>query len=161
MLDRFNGHNLNPIERVLLAHTGTVQLLLSLWFGEPVDVVVKSQEDQSATLIRKAALTLRHSRLEVCHAKSQIPLDLNSQVVAEEVKKCHLGLGQIATRLNVPNQRTLIGLKVGPANLSRTYVMVGPGLRYVIEENFPWKLYRQAENKQDQMGRSPVGAGRG
>jgi len=158
VLERLNGHNLNRIERVLVAHTGTVQLMLSLWFGEPVDVIVKSQVEQGTTLIREVALTLRKTRLKVCHAKSQIPLDLNSQVVVEEVKRRQIGLGQIATSLNILSQRVLISLEVTPTTLSRTYVMVGPGLRQVIEERFPRKLYQHLESESDQMGCTPVGA---
>ena len=39
--------DLNGIERILAAHTGTVQLLLSLYFNEEVVVVVKSQKETS------------------------------------------------------------------------------------------------------------------
>ena len=42
-LERLKPYDLSPIERVLAGHTGTVQLLLSLLFGEPVDVVLIGQ----------------------------------------------------------------------------------------------------------------------
>ena len=44
VLARLEPHNLAPFERVLAAHTGTVQLLLSLYFGSPVDVALVEQD---------------------------------------------------------------------------------------------------------------------
>jgi hypothetical protein len=58
VLARLNRYNLSPIERVLAAHTGTVQLLLSLYFGSPVEVALAEQSEEVGEIRRRASLVV-------------------------------------------------------------------------------------------------------
>ena len=147
VLDRLKVYDLSPIERVLAGHTGTVQLLLSLYFDEPVDVVLMNQEEKEGAIHRVVSLRLRRREIAVCHASSVIRLDLSSQGVLTDVRGGKLGLGQIAVKYSVPTKRTIGEITVTPSRISRQYIMEGfdPGhqyLHYVISESFPRKLFR-------------------
>lgn len=143
VLEGLKDYDLNPIERVLAAHTGTVQLLLSLWFNEPVDVEGIKQKEGDGKIHRSVDLVCRHSRLTVAHAESVIGLDDNSPEVLADIRAGKLGIGQIAVKHRVPVTRTLHEVQVAPHELSRFYSMQGPGLHYEIRETFPRYLYEQ------------------
>lgn len=143
VLERLKPYgDLVPIERVLAAHTGTVQLLLSLWFNEPVDVQLLDQREVHEEIRRRVALVCRHTRREVAMAKTIIPIRRNSQEILEDVRAGKLGLGQIAVARQVRTTRKVTKLGVLDHYLTRTYVMEGDGLHFVIEETFSRKLYR-------------------
>lgn len=152
VLDRLKEHsNLSPIERILAAHTGTVQLLLSLWWNEPVDVVLISQDEADGKIHRVVDLSTRHSHLVAAHAESVIPIEANHPEVIAAVRAQELGLGQIAVKLNIHTTRTLHEVQVAPHELSRFYEMTGVfspagqlvvGLHFEIRESFPRVHYR-------------------
>ncbi len=152
VLDKIRHHNLNPIERILAAHTGTVQLLLSLYFGVPVDVRVIVQEPEGVWIRRDVALTLRISGTIVCSATSFISKETTDDPVMDDVMASVLGLGQIAVKHKVQTTREIISLTVTPKEISRTYtmkgstpLMSGPRLFYQITEVFPRELYSRPE----------------
>ena len=150
------GPNLAPIERVLAAHTGTVQLLLSLWWNEPVDIVLISQSEEDGKIHRVVDLTCRNSHLVAAHAESIIKIEYNHPDVIGDVRAQKLGLGQIAVKHNIQTSRVLHEVQVAPHELSRFYSMKGmaasstggPGggqllrLHYEIRESFPRVHYR-------------------
>ena len=148
-LERLKPYGLNPIERVLAGHTGTVQLLLSLLFDEPVDVVLIGQGDyRSSEIQREVSLKLRHREVEVCRAVSIIDLDRNDPFVLHHIREGQLGLGQIAVKYNVPIKRTINTIEVTKEQVSREYTMEGfdPGhqfLHFVITEMFPRDAFIQ------------------
>lgn len=161
---------LSPIERILAGHTGTVVLLLSLYFNKAVEVVVTKQEETShadivpppndlspgvvGTAGKVESVILRSVELKagprvVATASTVIPIDKNNAQVLEEIRRRELGLGHIAVKLRIPTERTIISIEVTDEFLSRTYVMQGreplfsgPGLYYTITETFPRALYR-------------------
>lgn len=142
-------YDLRPIERVLAAHTGTVQLLLSLWWNEPVDVVIISQTEDDGKIHRVVDLTCRNSGLVAAHAESLIPIEANHPDVIKDVRAKELGLGQIAVKHEIQTIRTLHEVQVAPHELSRFYSMKLPGparaghwLYYEIRESFPRVHYR-------------------
>lgn len=135
-------YDLNPIERVLLAHTGTVQLLLSLWFKDTVQVRVSEQATNSIGTDRAVDLALASSGLVVCRANSWIPDAHNCDEVKELVEAEELGLGQIAVKLQINTVREIQELAVDEGIIWRRYIMSGKGLRYIITEEFPRGLYR-------------------
>lgn len=144
-LDRLTPYDLNPIERVLAAHTGTVQYLLSLWFNDTVEVVVEPQvEDTLGILLtRDAVLRLRKSQVVVCVAKSTIDMVKCRSSVLDAVREGKLGLGQIAVLQQIHTERTLKALTVTPDAIERTYIMEGVRLYYEITEIFPRERYRE------------------
>lgn len=149
-LERLRPYGLGPIERVLAGHTGTVQLLLSLLFNEPVDVVLIGQREIESRheIQREVSLKLRHRETEVCRAISSIDLERNSQVVLQYIREGRLGLGQIAVTCNVPIKRTINTIDVTEDQISREYTMEGlePGrlfihLHFEITEMFPREMF--------------------
>ena len=149
-LDRIAGQGLTPIERILAAHTGTVQLLVSLWFAEAADAVVKYQGEYpeptpGGEIRREVALTLRHRQMEVVSADTLIPIAGNDLKVLALVRARVLGLGQIAVYLGIPTKREILSLLVKPDYIVRKYRMTdgghGPALHFIIEETFPRRLY--------------------
>ncbi|KKL22432.1 hypothetical protein LCGC14_2435490 [marine sediment metagenome] len=146
-LDRLAQYNLNPIERLLAGHTGTVQLLLSLWFNTEVTVLVERQQEYDVKVIkRQGALMadyLRNGeRLAVCGVLSYIDVPKCSESVVHLVRAQELGLGQIAVLLGIPTVRSLTDLEVDDRRIQRTYIMEGPGLHYTITEAFPRELFQ-------------------
>lgn len=146
VLERLKPYELAPIERVLAAHTGTVQLLLSLWFNEPVDVQLLDQVQVHEEIRRSVALVLRDTRVEAATAKTIIPIRSNPLPILEAVWAGKLGLGQIAVARRIQTTRKLTKLEVNDDLLTRTYVMEGTSsrpLHFVIEETFPRRLYQR------------------
>ena len=142
-LERLKPYGLSPIERVLAGHTGTVQLLLSLLFDEPVDVVLIGQNEIKARheIHREVGLRLRHSDVEVCRAVSIIDLDRNSDLILDRIREGQLGLGQIAVTYSMPIRRTINLIEVTKDQITREYTMEGASepevLHFVITEMFP------------------------
>lgn len=142
ILEALGRLDLSPIERVLAAHTGTVQLLLSLWWNQEVGVeVVGAQSEEEGRLRRAAELRLKDSGLVVARALSFIDLRRNSAEVLEEVRSGHRGIGQIAIALRIPTTRRIRDVSIEGGDLTRRYVIEGEGIYYEIEEGFPRSLY--------------------
>ena len=139
VLKQLKGYNLSPIERVLAAHTGMVQLLLSLYFGEPVDVLLVAQTEENGNIRRETSLVLRDRRREACHAHSSIPLSINKPEVLDDIREGGLGLGQICVKHGIPEGRLIKVIMVTPQEITREYVIAAPGI--VIREVFPRDLY--------------------
>lgn len=129
-------YDLCPIERVLAGHTGTVQVLLSLWFNDAVVVQVQEQIENPGGIERKVHLVLSKRELVVATATSVIPRLSNLPKVMKDVEEQILGLGQIAVKHEIPTSRQIIDLGATDELLSRKYIMEGQGLRYIITENF-------------------------
>ena len=142
VLERLKPYGLGPIERVLAAHTGTVQLLLSLYFGSPVDVTLVEQAEEMGEIRRRVSLVVRRTGQEACFARSAIPLSANSKEVLADVREGVLGIGQIAVKHHIPTERRIREVNVSQSQISRKYIMQGPGLYYVVTEVFPRELYR-------------------
>jgi len=142
VLARLKPYNLSPIERVLAAHTGTVQLLLSLYFGSPVDVTLVEQSEEVGEIRRRASLVVSGTGQEACFARSVIPLSANNREVLAGVREGKLGLGQVAVKHRIPTERRIREITVTPRQICRKYIMQGPGLYYAVTEVFPRDFYR-------------------
>lgn len=158
-LERLEPYGLNPIERVLVGHTGTVQLFLSLLFGEPVDVVLVNQEELEGVIQRVVRLRLRDREVEACRAFSLIDTQRNAPAVLQDIRDGKLGLGQIAVKFRVPIQRTVTDIRANYWTIVREYTMETdetftgsralpprstppPALHYVIYEGFHRELFK-------------------
>lgn len=143
LLKLFEDGQYSILERVLLSHHGPVQTVLSVIWGEPLQVHVVSQEDSQdkdrPAIIRLIDMCTDH--LVVMRARSRIFTRECSPQVVEFVRQKQLGLGQIATRLGIPITRHI--LKIGKTKdvFWREYDMRGDGLHYVIQEYLPIALY--------------------
>ena len=146
-MERLKPYGLRPIERVLAGHTGTVQLLLSLLFGEPIDVVVIGQTElaERHEIHREVSLRLRYQEIEVCRAVSVIDVQRNSDLILDRVREGQLGLGQIAVKYFMPIRRTINIIEVDKQQISREYTMEGASepeaLHFVITEMFPREVF--------------------
>ena len=142
LLSMLEPHDLNPIERLLVGHTGTNQLHLALWFGDNVDVVLGQQTQDEEMISREVDLVLHETRTIVCHATSKIPLAQNRREVLDDVLSGRLGIGQIAAKYRIPTERTLRKVQLNNKWITRTYQMKGTGLLYIITESFPRLLFQ-------------------
>ena len=142
VLERLAPYKLGSVERVLVAHTGTVQLLLSLYLGSPVDVTLVKQTEEMGEIRRRVSLVVRCTGQEACLARSVIPLSANKAEVLADIRDGQLGIGQIAVKHHISTERRIEDIDVTPTQISRKYVMQGPGLYYVVTEVFPRELYR-------------------
>ena len=142
LLARLETYRLGAIERVLAAQNGAVQLLLSLYFGSPVDVVLAEQTEAGGQIRRRARLMVRGAGQEACLARSIIPLAANRPEVLDDVREGLLGLGQIVVKHRIPVQRQVKGIKVTGSQIARRDVMQGPGLHFAVTEVYPRELYR-------------------
>ncbi len=141
-LRRLEPYRLSRIERVIVAHGGTVQLLLSLYFGAPVGVKLLQQSEMRGEIHRDVSLVLTSSGEEVCFARSIIPLASNDPAILDDVRQGKLGLGQIAVKHRILSERWVTRITATSLHLSRKYVITGSGLRFVVTEDFPRRLYR-------------------
>ncbi len=62
--------------------------------------------------------------------------------VLVDVREGKLGIGQIAVKHRIPTERRIREITVTPSQISRKYIMQGPGLYYTVTEVFPRDLYR-------------------
>ncbi len=138
-----------PGERVLLGHTGTVQTLLSLVFGHPVEVRVRGQQEEKTNFAGatqpagQAPHLLRSVELlaagqVVCHAVSRIPVGgINLPEFISDVYAGKLGLGQIINKLRIPHERRVIEVGRDATSFWRSYRIFGANLELQILESFP------------------------
>lgn len=142
LLDTMKGHDLSVLERIILAHDGTVQTLLSVILGAPVMVRPIEQTDShdGASIIR--LVDLEAGNLVAARARSVIPKASNSGPILEAVQDMQLGLGQIAFTLQIKTQRDILRIMADQNTCSRQYRMYGNGLDFTIWEHFPRALYK-------------------
>jgi len=143
ILTALRQYDLSPIERVLAAHTGTVQLLLSLWWGEEVvvDLIDNHMGEEDNTLRREAVLRLANSGTPVASALSSIDLIRNHPKIVEDISAGRLGIGQIAIKHGINTRRRIEEVSIKDECLYRRYIVEGPGVHYEIQEFFPRALY--------------------
>ncbi len=135
-LARFSSYSLSPFERVLLGHTGTVQLLLSLYFGSPVTVKVLQQSQDNAEIKRHSSLVVSSSGREICSAYSVIPLNLNRRDIVSDILEKKLGIGQIAAKHRVAASREINKITVSNSEISRAYTLIGSEMQVSVVESF-------------------------
>lgn len=142
LLRRLSPYDLTQWERVLIGHTGTVQLLLSLFFGHPVDAVVQEQREADVAILRRTNLVVSSLDIIACRAHSYIPIEQNSGEILQMIKDGKLGLGQIISSLELTTKRQIRDIRVMDDTVERTYEMTGPNYYFQITESFPRGLFR-------------------
>ena len=127
-----------PLQRILLTATGTLQGVLSAYFGQQVRVVVRKQAVEDRWVVHRVA-DLMAGELVVCHADSQITLTLDK--VREELLAKQKGIGQILEALGIRPEFRLLEVGRGDGDFWRVYKLEGPGVVYRITETFPEGLF--------------------
>ena len=135
LLDQFRDNAFQRGEQVILGHFGTVQTLLSLIFGKPVNVKLTGQREENGTIMRQVQLCCGDE--VTCWANTVIPKELNRKDVLKDIIAGSLGLGQIVFLRQIPNRRNLIEVGRDEVAFWRTYVIEGPRLHLKIHEYFP------------------------
>ena len=141
LIDRFNAAGLLRGEQVILGHFGTVQTLLSLIFGEPVNVQLQSQREKEGDVTRQVHLMA--GKTMAAEAASHIPRSRNREDVMDAIAAGKLGLGQIVVVSQIPTKRSLVEVGRDREGFWRTYAIEGPELYIKIYEYFPRKPYQE------------------
>lgn len=158
---------INPLERVILCHDGTVQTLLSVLFGVPVKVEVLSQQALSGIGIlrwtklvavypaRSAKLPDIHGapsetdmvfpshEVTACLAESFIPLINNPEGFLTAITEQKMGIGQILKATGMNQERHVFGLYADENVIARNYCISGD-VNIIITETFPREALRKA-----------------
>lgn len=139
----------NPLQRILLATSGTLQSTLSAYFGESVTIEVVSQHvpraDAPGVIRRKIRLVCNSK--PVCFAETTI-YATDSEVI-ELINAQELGLGQIMQKQGIKPEFKLRRVGQDSSRFWRDYLLSGPqgsdlldcGVTYHIREEFPQELY--------------------
>jgi len=163
VLDKLAKYDLTPLERVILANTGTVQSLLSVIFRVPVRVEVISQIESNRNIIRWVRLVADYGeagQVTACLAESVIPTGLNDHRFVEGVRERKMGIGQLLTQLGLRTQREIMGFYADETVFARTYRIFADDAEYIesgdyitrkvdilITEVFPRQVYKRIESK--------------
>jgi len=135
LLDHFTSQGFQREEQVILGHFGTVQTLLSLIFGDPVNVRLTDQKEKDGEIARSVNLVCGDTI--VCFASTRIPVARNQGEVLSDISAGSLGLGQIVFKRQIPHRRELVEVGRDRTGFWRTYTIEGPGLFLTISEYFP------------------------
>ena len=134
LLDQFRDKAFQRGEQVILGHFGTVQTLLSLIFGKPVNVKLTGQREENGNIMRQ--VQLRCGEEVICWANTVISKELNRKDVLRDIITGSLGLGQIVFLRQIPTRRNLIEVGRDEGAFWRTYVIEGTRLHLKIHEYF-------------------------
>ncbi len=145
-----------PLEKVILANTGTVQTLLSVIFSTPVKVEVIAQKEFSTYIIRWVQLVAEYSpevKITVCLAESVIDKTTSYQGFISGIREKRMNIGQLMSSLKLRTERELLGFHADNSSFSRTYnITTIPGedinvrpLNITITEVFQKSTFKRLE----------------
>lgn len=161
--------DINPLERVILCHDGTVQTLLSVLFGVPVRVEVLSQQTLDGIGILRwtklvavypdrelrmndihgapsePPVTVGIPSIEItaCLAESVIPFKNNPEGFLTAIREQVMGIGQILKATGLKQERQVFGLYADENVIARNYRISGD-VEMIITETFPREAIRKA-----------------
>lgn len=147
--------NTTPIEKLILANSGTVQTLLSVLFDVPIKVEVIAQKEFSTYIIRWVQLVAEYSpdvKLSVCLAESVIDKTTSYRGFVTGIKEKKMNIGQLMSSLKLTTERELLGFHADNSSFSRTYnitsipddINVRP-LNITITEVFQKEAFKRLE----------------
>lgn len=138
---------INPIERIILCHDGTVQKLLSVLFGVQVKVEILSQyEIKDLGIIRwikLVAVCPEKDHIVTCLAESLIPFKNNTPEFIAAIQEKRLGIGQILKLASLKQDRHVFGLYADDNVIARNYRISGD-VEIIITETFPREAIKKA-----------------
>lgn len=124
---------LSPLERVVLAHDGTVQTLLAIISGDyGLSIQVINQTEVNRTISREVKLLSKG--ITIMEATSCIPIDGNTPEFIEAIRRKKSGIGQIINYLGLNTQRKIQSMDVSPGTLSRIYTITGECNVTIVED---------------------------
>lgn len=129
----------DPIQRVLLTCTGTLQGTLSAWFGGPMEIVVVEQTHEDEETFHRV-IEMKHRGQCMMKADSVVTTERKDVMDLLLVKQ--LGLGQIMDTLGITPGFKLLEAGQDSANFWRVYELCGDGVTYRIKEVFPQCWYK-------------------
>ncbi len=145
VLDKLKGFT--PLQRILMATSGTLQSTLSAYFDGPVTIEVLSQSipepDEGRPITRQVSLVCNFK--SVCYAKTTVYAC--GQEAIDLIQAQELGLGQIMQKLGIKPDFRLKRVGQDDDIFWRLYVLSGQGsgvfssLTYHIREEFPKHFY--------------------
>ena len=140
----------DPLQRVLLTCTGTLQGTLSAWFGGPMKIVVIEQGQQGTLVVGETPLVdvmvfqrvieMKHKGKCVMRADSTITT--TRAEIENLIMERNLGLGQIMEKLGIRPEFNLLEADQDGDDFWRVYELLGHEVTYRIKEVFPQRLYR-------------------
>ena len=141
--------SLTPIQRMVVSHDGTLQDLLSAYFGHSVKVAVHNQVESNGNIIRNSGLYVDGSPAEtnVCLATSVIPTSsilLQNVEFVDQIRQCKHGIGSILNELGIKTRRVILDVRTNADMFRRVYRIFDneSEIDIVITEVFPAYLYR-------------------
>jgi len=145
--------DINPLERVILCHDGTVQTLLSVLFGVPVKVEVLSQQElPDIGILRWTKLVAVYpltdmifpgNEVTACLAESIIPFKNNPEGFLTAIREQSMGIGQILKATGLKQERHVFGLYADENVIARNYHISGD-VEMIITETFPREAIKKA-----------------
>lgn len=146
--------NLNPIQRMVVSHDGTLQDLLSAYFGHPVKVAVHNQGESYGNIIRNSGLYVDEpqARTDVCLATSVIPTSsilLQNVEFIDQIRQCEHGIGSILNELGIKTRREILDIHTNKDMFRRVYRIFDDEseIDVIITEVFPAYMYRNYKNE--------------
>ena len=143
------ARNLTPIQRMVVSHDGTLQDLLSSYFGYQVNVTVHNQVESNGNIIRNSGLYVDGSstKADVCLATSVIPTSsilLQNVEFVDQIRQCEHGIGFILNELGIKTRREILDIHANVDMFRRVYRIFDneSEIDVIITEVFPAHLYR-------------------
>lgn len=142
-LEKRAGIRLSLAHKILLVEIGTVEQMLSIISGGPVEVIVKKQRIQSSGLIlRESWLLSKKTGKRLVLAKSRIfVLNLPRQIVSK-IMEGKEGIGTIlsSSALETSRRITRLGFDSTKGCVYRKYQIICSGkIAFEITEELPFK----------------------
>lgn len=135
---------LSKSQKLILLERGTLEGLLTVLQGEPIEVHIIEQGMYEGKYVRKVSLKGSRSREELVKARSTVYLGRMDDQVAEDIKSGHLGIGEILTKHNIESKRDFreIGYDEKTRSLFRIYdINVRETAWFTVKEIFSISLY--------------------
>ena len=136
------GLSIAKLQRLLLMERGTVEGLLSVIEGAPIDVQVVMQQENGSTW--KRITELKNGASTLLKATSTIFTESIPSNILSELQDRRLGIGEILGRYNIETRReiTEIGYDPKSERFYRVYdIYAGGKVWFTIHESFEQALY--------------------
>ena len=144
------AHNLTPVQRMVVAHDGTLQELLSAYFGCEIGVSVNHQSDEYGVIIRNSVLHTDNAddSVDVCLATSVIRTvtstsSKHGSEFLHRIRQCEHGIGFILNELGIRTRREILDIHTNVDMFRRIYRIYDEEneIDIIITEVFPSHLY--------------------
>lgn len=138
---------LDVLQRILAAHDGTVQKLLSLICKTDVHVLVGEQTESGNVISRRVYLYVVKDGKQrtLCVADSAIPIDKNENGFINGIRSTEWGIGQLIESISLHSKREILDVWVDSTTFGRNYRLVGIDckLDVIITEDFKYDTIKE------------------